>query len=484
MRSVFVAILLTGGLLLQRYLLVALLAFATLFTAQLAVVSPARHLRLVAAERRLVHVVGEVVSAALLASVFVVVVLPLWAGAWLFAVDPLRTSRGSSWMTLAAHRPSFRRSFSLDRHPRPKLRRATVAPHVFAAMRWGLRLLVVVALVAGVARQVDRRGSGEPAPTYDVGTAAAYVGQPELHEMLREQAEAWLTVHFVPNLDFELGDYDGQVVNQRDGRRESSSPEGDDPAARIVWFFGGSTMYGIGQRDAHTIPSVFARTAAEAGIPVEVENFGVPAYMTYQQALALEQALREGPPPDLVVFYGGFNDTFSGMLRPLVPGAPGIPAHGFGVDIDALLDDEVAEVIGAVPANRSDQAVLPSTEERYEGVLTQYQRGSALARDLLEPRGIPLVELWQPTVFSRDAVVAGEQTSMQIIGWDDFQTRQWASVDQDLRDRLPDGVVDLGDVFDDTTEPVYTDQVHTNEVGAAIVAEAIFDIVRDLSGLG
>ncbi|MEZ5178669.1 MAG: hypothetical protein R2746_10425 [Acidimicrobiales bacterium] len=34
-----------------------------------------------------------------------------------------------------------------------------------------------------------------------------------------------------------------------------------------MWFLGGSTMFGIGQRDDHTIESGFVRIADEAGTP-------------------------------------------------------------------------------------------------------------------------------------------------------------------------------------------------------------------------
>lgn len=473
-RPLVLGALLVAALLLERYLLAALVAFAALFTAQLAVVRPDRYARLLAAERRIAHAAGAVVGGILLTLVFAVVILPLWAGAWLFGIDPLRASRRSSWVVPVGRRPAPRRTFTIDRR-----RRTAAPPPASAALGWALRLLVLVALVLGAVRLVGDRGSGTPEPGYDVTTAAAYAGQPRLLDLLAEQAQAWLTVHYVPNLDFALGDFDGEVVNQVDGRRVSVSPDGDDPAARTVWFFGGSTMYGIGQRDGHTIPSAFARAAVDAGIPTRVENFGVPAYLTFQQALALEAALRDGPPPDLVVFYGGFNDTFSGMLRPLVPGEPGVPSHGFGIDIDALLDDRVAEIIGAEPGDEAHASTLPSAEDRYEGVLAQYERGVALALDLLAPRGIPLVELWQPTVFSRAVPVAGESASLHDIGWDDFQVRRWAAVDRAVRDRLPSRVVDLGGAFDGTTDPVFTDQVHTSELGATIVGAAIFDQVRD-----
>ena len=40
-------------------------------------------------------------------------------------------------------------------------------------------------------------------------------------------------------------------------------------------------------------------------------------------------------------------------------------------------------------------------------------------------------------------------------------------------------VVDLSDVFDDSDEPIYYDNVHHNELGAKLIAGAMFDEIED-----
>ena len=75
-----------------------------------------------------------------------------------------------------------------------------------------------------------------------------------------------------------------------------------------VWFFGGSALFGDGQRDDHTIPSEFARLAEADGIPVEVRNYGRPGVAMWQELQLFEQTVAAGQKPDLVVFYDGFND--------------------------------------------------------------------------------------------------------------------------------------------------------------------------------
>jgi lysophospholipase L1-like esterase len=52
---------------------------------------------------------------------------------------------------------------------------------------------------------------------------------------------------------------------------------------------------------------------------------------------------------------------------------------------------------------------------------------------------------------------------------------------EDLLAGLPARVTDLSGVFDEVEEPIYIDGVHTNELGARLVAEALWaDLGDDL----
>jgi hypothetical protein len=81
---------------------------------------------------------------------------------------------------------------------------------------------------------------------------------------------------------------------------------GNDPtqADGKAYFFGGSTMWGTGSRDAETIPSHFAAVTG-----MHAENFGESAYVAHQSLVLLIQLLQEGHRPDLVVFYDGANEV-------------------------------------------------------------------------------------------------------------------------------------------------------------------------------
>lgn len=79
-----------------------------------------------------------------------------------------------------------------------------------------------------------------------------------------------------------------------------------------IFMFGGSTMFGFGATDDYTIPSVLVKDLAQRGISgVEITNFGQPGYVSTQEIILLFAQLRRRNMPDLVIFYDGYNDTYS-----------------------------------------------------------------------------------------------------------------------------------------------------------------------------
>ncbi len=100
-------------------------------------------------------------------------------------------------------------------------------------------------------------------------------------------------------------DRQGRYVNVVDGHR--ATYEVDDPDL-TVWLFGGSTAYGLGQRDEHTIASNLVREAEADGHRIEVVNFGVSGYANVQEAQVFEDRLAAGERPDVAVFLDGVND--------------------------------------------------------------------------------------------------------------------------------------------------------------------------------
>lgn len=112
--------------------------------------------------------------------------------------------------------------------------------------RWAA-LVAVAAMATGVVTSCSR---GEPTLVGLPYSSYAHEDEPFGRDLFREHAT--LDTDGDPELFYVVADMDRRYTHVEDlERRSTRGPDG----APTVWFFGGSTMFGIGQRDDHTIES-------------------------------------------------------------------------------------------------------------------------------------------------------------------------------------------------------------------------------------
>lgn len=123
--------------------------------------------------------------------------------------------------------------------------------------------------------------------------------------------------------------YQGQTMTiDQEGKRRTYANPSAEPSKTIA-FFGGSTMWGTGADDEHTIPSFFARMNSDYA----AYNFGETAYTARQSLNYLMNKLAEGKQYDVVVFYDGVNDVYYKCRYELGPFS-----HSRELEIRAMLD--------------------------------------------------------------------------------------------------------------------------------------------------
>jgi len=281
-------------------------------------------------------------------------------------------------------------------------------------------------------------------------------------------------------------------------RRSAQAPGAIASDAREVWFFGGSAMFGLFQRDSHTIPSEVARLAAADGLRVRVVNRAVPAYTNWQELLLLERLLTSGDTPDTVVFYDGFNEILSQFQL----GAHAQPSHVGALDVAGALSraDEGEQPLDEALHNAWAKASVTHRVARAVGVARPlgfhthvvrapwagpqsdrperrggfaaaiHARGVELVRRLAAAYGFRAQFFWQPSVYTKQ-VLPEERTFEGYLG---AHAPSWRAATQAARARLAPGVRDLGDALDGVREPVLYDFVHTNEAGARAVARRLY----------
>jgi lysophospholipase L1-like esterase len=418
------------------------------------------------------QVVATVVSWALLGIVFALVFVPVWL-LGLVRRRPFGGRNGARW-TSRVDGPLPRRTFG--REPADPVGRSPLFVRAMAVVAVVAAIdLVAGAVLPAIGVLPQQRGTYGADVQQAIRTtmAAPANGDAEWTTRFAEDMGSYELSNpgYVPFLIRGHHAFSSPYLNTTDQERRSYVQADRGGAAPLrVAFFGGSVMFGVGQRDEHTIPSEFARVAEAAGVAVEVHNYGFPGWVAWQEFHDLERLLAAGESYDLIVFYDGFNE-FSAQTTDYSPEPTHFGAtilQGIGAEYQHEREDEpavfdgladlwstyrensaVASLVEVVRDEEGDDHLSGATpEQQTDAALDIYARATDRIADLTRDAGTPLQFFWQP----------------RKPGWPTAIT-----------DRLAPDVVNLAGIFDGREEEIYIDEVHTNEMGARIAAEAIWD---------
>jgi lysophospholipase L1-like esterase len=454
--------------------------------------------------------VGRALTVILLGAVYLAIFIPVSLVLRLFRQDPLALGAAPDdptfWREAARRggKPLYRRPFTYERHPASFVRRRGLS-----GIRSALGLVALLGLLdLGIGSAVDAArnpaaaaAAGETATQSLLVKVDANADEPWAAQLFRELDASYERSEYHPYRGWSVSDHRGRHVNVRNEIRRSYQADLTGAGRPIeVFFFGGSTMMGWYQRDDHTIPSEFVKLAEADGIPVRAVNYGQPAYQNWQEVLLLQEQLSAGKVPDLVVFYDGANEVGTQFRS----GPSTDPTHIQAREIEDRLESAgqsgvvtgsvidqltgayaeasaVGEVVRAVTGSKPrtrlwapwpDQRERPVARGRAAAEV--YERGVDLAVNLSESYGFDTAFFWQPWIYSKGAV-EGEEAAYGSWG---THPASWRTAGNAARHQLGDPVVDLSDVLDDIDEPIMYDFVHTNEQGAAVVAEALYEQLK------
>lgn len=429
---------------------------------------------LVPAASRLLERIGSgaaVVVSFVLLGLTQVALLPVWLVTRVLRWDAVESIGGRGrWRPGMGNAGRLvRRGFQRETGPRPLMARL----HGGAAAAGTIGLLA--GLLAGFVVGGDRLLAGDDEAPVSGGallggdpSLVAHEGLPWAEDYFEELQD--LGNWYDPYLTWRHADVAGDYLNVQDGVRRSYEPR--NPIIDI-WFFGGSALLGVGQRDLRTIPSEIARLSEAAGTPARVTNFGVSAYVNWQETLLLTEMLTERAVPDLVVFYGGTNDHAL------------IEQQGPSFDPSILFSDQIEQALieaeAQVGSRPRPEAEVPEAADLF----TVYNRGVALARRLATAYGFEVEHFIAPELQSKEPS-PDDRALARDLGQDpEWLDEQGARLDE-AASYLAPGVHSLLGALDEVEGPVFFDYAHTNELGARVVAAAMWaeleDKVRDLVG--
>jgi hypothetical protein len=451
---------------------------------------------------RVGHLVAHAVS--VVATGLVGLVLVVVGGClWLVGADPLtpRSLQGNGWLPAAPAAASDRLAaspFGLEPGspatgvPDPRFRvyvrrtvlaLGTVAALVLADVGLGLAWERLSGSGTRAEGQVDAVNFTNTGPTVedpraDLPAMAAYPwAKAYFREIQQTRNSYW------PFTESRPLSYRGTYVNILGWDRKTYVAPDAGPDVPVVWMFGGSTAWGEGQRDDHTIASELSRAADAAGMPITVKNYGQRGWTHFQEMVLFEQLLAQGPAPDVALFYDGANEVNAQSLT-----VKGVPTHTLsdqyaerltgsapvGVQTTAgpglwsqawdayrqhaatqkvvgFIDDHVFQPAGAVAATGSGRDARSDTYnttiEDAQRAVAVYERGRAITGFLAHEHDVDAVFLWQP---------------MKAGG-----PQAWTN------DHVSAPTVNISDALEDHLD-VFIDGSHTNERGAEIVARRIW----------
>lgn len=173
--------------------------------------------------------------------------------------------------------------------------------------QWLLTVLVVV--VCDIVLGTSLPPPGLPAEL-DLGRSRLVTTNPELADIQRDSLT--LTYEVSSSGTWRFAATSTPTINLGPSGRQTWAPPAP-PQLRIA-FTGGSAAFGFGQRDEHTIASQLARDLYEAGASAEVRNLGVPGWTLRNAVADVEARLARGERFDVLILYGGFNETVSAGL--------------------------------------------------------------------------------------------------------------------------------------------------------------------------
>jgi hypothetical protein len=340
-----------------------------------------------------------------------------------------------------------------------------------------LVLLVIVNWTCGFFLKQDGAEKGrEKLPNYESDFEHAKVVFKDYNSVQHQ---------YEPFVGWKTLPYKGPSLHiNAEGMRESPVIPSDRKTGS-VHFFGGSTMWGEGSDDNHTIPALF--NTRNPGF--EVYNHGQLAYNSRQELDALISLYATGKRPDIVVFYDGVNDAAFLCPKEIkkLPAHRLVPMYREKLYVGkTALAKEVAgkifisNILGVVrkathkrtPENSPYDCV--TNPEKAEQIAEMMMKNWEMANEIVTKRGGRFIAILQPAAF-----IGNPRTDHLKLDEDLGKNFQeiYRRLKQKIGERNHPWIADLSDRFDGN-DLIYIDFCHVSPNGNEIIAREISALVN------
>ena len=369
-------------------------------------------------------------------------------------------------------------------------------------------LIVIEVLSVIYVKIAIRKGALQNAE--EVAALPVYRSEPWGATYWRDEVDAFNVV-YEPYVLWKRAPYQGETITiDEDGLRRTTHSE-CTAQNYTIWAFGGSTMWGQGSPDWLTIPSLLAEKYEKSGKSVCVKNYGTNAWVNTQEVIKLMLELKHAPrKPDLVIFYDGFNDTYSlyqsGMVdvpinndlikRKLEVGYPVQQAWNHAhfselrlishflqqMKIGQIIIQLGAKLRKAQSGSRPAFSRQLDSEQIHAQLDSAYLKNMEVVGALAQQYGFKFVFFWQPVILVGHKQLSVEEEVALKKTLSDFGGIQTAFQEMyDLAQKQQDrpGFFDIADVLDKYKGTFYIDFAHLTPEGNSLVADRIFDVLHN-----
>ncbi len=300
-----------------------------------------------------------------------------------------------------------------------------------------------------------------------------------------QEHEAARDTQWQPFVYFRRKPYAGKLIHvDAHGFRATVNPS-ESKTLRSVWLFGGSTVWGTGVSDAHTLASELARLAS-----MHVLNFGETGYVSAQSQLAFMASLRcaDAARPDVAVFVDGVNDVYA-ALQSGIAGAPQNESNRRAeFNVTRSGDAFAAAMLERLGGVRllmdrvNGMAPEPVVEDLAIQVARNYLAVIRQTRAIAAAQGVRALFVWQPSVFDKAQPTEEERGVVggSLARHRDLQMATTRALKVLLQNAPEPDLLILDTLFDANSGPIYIDFAHTGLVGNALMAQHLAQTLQKM----
>jgi len=253
----------------------------------------------------------------------------------------------------------------------------------------------------------------------------------------------------------------------------------------------------MGAPDDKTIPSILSQEYARTVGPVCVTNFAESAWVSTQNVIQLEIALKHaGRPPDLVVFYDGLADVLpvyqSGRpdvhfgfekVRSLVE-AGQAKRSSFAYIKETGTWRLITSIMAEVASTKSTHALTSRQSRNVDNLakktLENYRANMKIVAALSTEYGFRYISFWEPMALSGNKKLTPSERDMlasierETPGLPELTRRTF-----DLMFSVHDPhIINISDTFDHSNDDIYMEVGHITPEGNRQVALRILEFLR------